>query len=145
MTVLLQHPINALDIVPGLLDVDDQITVSELMADNLLSMEEIQVIGRDVITTASGHDWWWTLRLLAVLEDQWAIVFGAVAGPDLESLPLGAFLDRVYYACIKNLTAENRKLFDMDLESVPEGVDVELDEEAEGRAFMKMMSQAQSL
>lgn len=134
-----------MDIIPGLMNDDDQLTVLDMLAEEKLDVQELEDVSLEVLTVVSGRDWWWTLRLIAVLVDIWTFLFGQMAGHDLEKISLAAFLDRVYYICESHLESDKRKLFDMELEAAPEDVEVELNEDAESKAFMKMMQQAQQL
>ena len=143
LVVLMEERIQTLDLVPGMLRPDDQQEVIDLLAEGRIDLKEINEVCLEVIRSASGRDWWWTMRMLAVLADMWPALFGQMADMDLERVPLGAFLDRAYFTCIQHMPEDKRKLFDLELEAVPEGVEVELDEDAESRAFLQMMQQAQ--
>lgn len=145
LPILMQDPIRVLDIVPGLLDHDDELAVLEMLAEDEISTSDLEEVALDVIAAVGGRNWWWTLRVVYLLSEHWALLFGPIALHDLTKVPLAALLDSVYYRCITNMENDKRQLFDLELETVPEGVEVELDEEAESRAFLKMMEQAQAL
>lgn len=143
--ILLQQPIRVMDIVPGLMEHEDQMIVLEMLAEDGISFKDLEDVGLDVISSVSGRDWWWALRMTNVMSEFWPILFGPIAMTDLDKVPFAALLDSVYWRCIENMENDKRQLFDLELGALPEGVEVELDEDAEGQAFLKMMQQAQAL
>ena len=135
-------------VLPGLLDLDDQMTVAHLLSDDLLSLEDLNLAALDLIEVASGHNWWWALRVISLATTEaWDRLYGSLLlhGVDSTRLSLAGWLSALYAMVTKDLPPDKIKIFEMDLSQPPEGFAEDLDEDAEGAMFTQMMQQSQRL
>lgn len=75
----------------------------------------------EVITVASGRNWWVTLRLTAVAAGAWHILGPQLLmnGVDATVVSLSAWLDGLLYLCIENMDPKDTAMFSMQLEIEP--------------------------
>jgi len=152
LTLLLKDRLSLTDIIPGLLSEEEQDEVNLGVIDGSVTIEEITTIAEDVLSVASGRDWWVTVRLVTIAKMNWDIIGGELGklGLDWTVTPLGTWLD-VAYSVMRTAiaeggdskTAQSRLTkFVNDLERSPADPNEELDEEAEAEAFMRAMQMA---
>lgn len=145
LSILLEPDIDLSDILPGMLDDEDQSDLEETVFAGQVTEEELTGTALEVLTEAAGRDWWWALKLITFATGAWSVIYGRLLtqGIDPAKLTLGAFLDAMYLTCVQNMSKENRSSFDRELEAPPPGVAIEeaINEEAESASFLSMMNQ----
>jgi hypothetical protein len=152
LTILFGDRLTLMDIIPGLLSDDEQDEVNLGVIDGDVAIEDLNAIAEDVLSVASGRDWWVTVRLVTIAKMNWDVIGGELGklGLDWTVTPLGTWLD-VAYSVMRTAiaeggdskTAQSRLTkFVNDLERSPADPSEELDEEAEAEAFMRAMQMA---
>lgn len=150
--LLYRENLSMLDIVPGLLEPEDQDEINLALIRGDIDTKEISTVAEDVLSVTSGRDWWVTVRIAAVAKASWDGIGGEISklGNNWLSLPLGAWLDVAWLVMRKSVfesgdpkTATTRLTqFVNDIERSPVNPNEELDEEAEAEAFMRAMQMA---
>lgn len=150
LRVLIPEDISVLDVVPGLFPDDVRVLVEERIMSRSISREELLKAAFDVITVASGRDYWFTVKFLAVCRVSWDAVGGVLArsGIDARTIPLAAWIDAAYHIAREIIASgkdgsQNLVRFTSELEAPPPGIDYEIDEELEAAAFERAVRMAQ--
>lgn len=148
LEVLLGEEPNLADLFPGLGGEEAEQVVDDALWDEKLTVEEYNKILQDVLTVASGHPWWFTLRLCAICRTAWDSIGGILAhrNVDPEKIPLSRWVDAAYWA-LRELLKPNDKeqanraqeVLEALLENPNAGDMEEFDEEREEQAFMEVM------
>ena len=132
-------------ILPGWLDVEDQQKIFDAMWADRINDVELEQATQDALTAAAGRPWWWAAQLVlvcAATNKSWSTLHGRVvlAGVDPGVVPLGAYIDALYAACLEGFGSnqEARQKFDVHMDTPPPSVG--LDEESEGEAFMALLN-----
>ena len=141
VTVLIAEEFFLWDIVPGLCPEAEEPVKRGLMTGDLTGAE-YRNLCLDVLTLASGRQWWVTLRLIGVARSAWTTIGAELA--HVREAPLGAWLDTVFSVCIDNMREggtkpEQVQMFLSKLEAPPPGSGVEVPEmEMSRSAFLAM-------
>ena len=145
LAVLLEDPFDLSSVLPGMLTEDDQSALIDATWAGKVSDQELEEVSLEIISAATGRDWWWAMHLLWAAAGSWMVVYGRMVsqGIDPTRVPIGAFLDAMYATCIQHMDKEQRSAFDRDLEKPPAGVTPEqaIDEDAEAASFLGMLNQ----
>lgn len=147
LKVLLEESPNLWNIVPGMLPEQDRVLVEDAVALGQISYQELLDVSHDVIAVTTGRDYWFVLRLCAIVRASWDTVGGSIARLQLDArvLSLSAWIDAVFHVCCEMIGSSGKdakqKLvsFVSELEAPPPGESVEFDEEAEALAFERMV------
>lgn len=109
LEVLLADDLDVERLFPGLCGWDVVAEVNFLLAEQAFTVEQLSDAVCDVITAASGRNWWITLRLCRFLRVHWDRVGGelAASGINPDGMPLGRWLDAAYGALLRVLQASN--------------------------------------
>lgn len=140
LNILMNPKLRTDHIFPGMLDEAAQARVDELLHTGVLELQDVEDLGREIVTQVSGRPWYVALRLLYVAMDAWDALGGEMAmKADASKLPLAAWLDVLFLLINRNIENEKRTMFLMKLELPPEG-SREAPEEMEmsADAFMAM-------
>lgn len=131
-------------IIPGFLHEADQIHVENMLEDLDLDLEEIKVAALDAITLCAGRDWWFVVKLLAVVRASWDRVNGhmVLAGVDPDRVSLGEWLDAVYQVVLDHTDPNKISSLVSQLKMPPEGVVVDPSSEENDDAFFAAMGAA---
>jgi hypothetical protein len=99
----------------------------------LLDPEDVEPLVMDLLGEASGRDWWITLRLVAVIQDQWQILGPEMflQGADPQRLSLAGWLDTMTLVLLRLLPKDSHAMFLSQLEMPPEALRAEVMEEME--------------
>lgn len=137
-------------VVPGLLGVEDEISVLRDYHAGRITKDDILGAARACIEAASGRRWWQAERLLnTTLNDEfWPTLHGSLLlrGVDLERLSLGAVLNAIYVLMVENMKEDRRHQFDATLEAPPpSAVAAEWDDAAAEDDFMAALGEQAKL
>lgn len=126
LTLLLDSKFSLYDIVPGLLDPEDHGRFAE--AAHSVD-DDLEVLALEVLRTASGREWWVTLRLLAVAKSHWHVLGAEMMRLNLDTstMSLSAWLDIFTLQFVARLKPENATMVTLQLEMVPEGFEAQRD------------------
>jgi hypothetical protein len=115
------EPLDLFDIVPGMCGPYFESDVVHRMLDGLSEVQDIRRAGLDVISNVTGRPWWFSMRLIKTVMVSWEIVGGELAmrGIDAQRMSIAAWLDAVYYICIKNIEHSKLQMFMSQLEVPP--------------------------
>lgn len=148
--VLLKDGFSALEIVPGLLSPEDQVSVEDQIALEQVTLEQLNEASFDVITIVSGRDWWFTVKFLTVCRVSWDVIGGMMARLriDARTLSLAAWIDAAYHIAREIISSgqegqQNLIRFTSELEAPPPGTAIEFDEQFEAEAFERAVRMAQ--
>lgn len=98
-------------------------------------------VAMDILELASGFRWWTAYKTAGLVQAGWfRLSWMMPSRPD--EVSLGAFLSSFLGAAIEKMEPKNAVDLVTELNEAPEGYEEELDEEAEGRAFLAAMHQA---
>jgi hypothetical protein len=144
LELLWTEPFDPDSIFPGLVEQDDVDDVLiDAILDGTLDPGADTDVAMEVLETASGFRWWFTLRLVGVFKASWSRLGGSVilAGLRHDQLSLGAWLAGALQLCIDHM--EPRKAAELltELSAVPEGFGLDQDEPnlTDEMAFMEAM------
>lgn len=128
-------------VLPGLLTDDDAEDLDEALWSGEVGIDQVRDAIFDMITVASGRNWWWAFNLLAVCAPSWSQKFGTIMlhGFDIHKESIAAFLDVLYSLCVDGSSEEQRRSFDSSLDQAPVGYQ-EIDEETEAATFLAMLN-----
>lgn len=146
LSILTDEQVNGAQILPGMLDPDEQETMDQLLLDGELTVAELKDLIQDVITTVSGHPWWWTLGLLSVLRGESGTeTLGTMAYLDADKVSFGHWLNALYARWVKYMKEHDRVQFDTQLDTPPAEVELDpadvINEDTATAAFFGMMNQ----
>lgn len=131
-----------LQIVPGMLDADDD-AVDLLLDSDSLPYDECMSRARQAVTEVAGMPWWAAVRLVHIGTSD-ASVAGelTLSGVDWSSAPLARLVQAVYRICTREADTKAVKKFDAELLQVPPGVDPaeRFDEAEAAKAFEAMFA-----
>lgn len=146
LAILTPEQIDGSQILPGMLSLDEQEQVEDLLLSGELAIVDLTQAIRDVITEASGHPWWWTLGILSTLRGEHGTqILGEMAQHNPDLMPFGAWLNALYARLVKYMKEQDKAQFDAQLDSPPADVEIKaeelIDEAAATATFMSMMGQ----
>lgn len=142
LEVLLPNPFDPSDILPGMLGEAAEEELQEALMAGVVSETEIRDACYEVITMASGRDWWWALTLVQSAATVWLQIYGQLVaqGVRFDSLPLGAVLDALYATIVSRMNKEQLQSFNSELSRPPAGQAPELSPEDEEAQFLNLMN-----
>lgn len=110
--------------------------VEEALWEYRATSEDIAKLGREAITTAADRPWWEVVNLLHAAKGSWDIVHvNAAAG-----MSLAGWLDEVWSKIMAHIDPTKRASWVSAIQTPPKGVDVQVDFDAEERAFLAAMN-----
>lgn len=141
---------NPLPLIPGMMAVDAEECVTDLLLDGQIDADLIVRRSRELLTEVAGRPWWEADRLIRSSGASWHIIGGELTrlGVDLHAVSLAAALNAIYVICVRTMDDKERNRFDIDLRLPPIGVDGVTTEEMYDQrqaeaAFLALMGQAQ--
>jgi hypothetical protein len=143
LRVLLRPVPDLVEVIPGFLPPGDQAAIEEMIAEGDLTYSEVLEAAHDVITVATGRDWWFVVKLATFTRVAWDNVGGLIARGRLDAaqMSIGAWIDAVFHMCCELIGSSGKDAkqhlvrFVSELESPPPGEELEFDEAAEAEAF----------
>jgi hypothetical protein len=147
LNVLLAPELDLEAIFPGFCDSPTQMEVNMALLMGELDQEELADAILEAIEEISGRKWWVTLRLVRVFRSTWEVTGGLLAshGVDPRGMPLAAWLDVAYRLLIDRISEQNPKTaaeISAKIAALPPNVAREVDDVAEGNAFLAAMRAA---
>ena len=147
LRILLADTIDEEDIFPGMCGDAAVLDVNERLMQG--APDDIERLALEVLEVISGRRWWITLRLARVVRENWEMIGGTLAlhGVDPRQVSLSWWLDAAYTVLIERLVGSDAKRaaeFTAALVATPPSERTEVDEEAEGNAFLAAMRMAQA-
>ncbi len=128
-----------------MLDPADQFIVDDLIFEEQITIQELTQVIHETIAVVSGHDWWWTLKLLSVTQGESATqILGEMTRYDINHISLAAWVNGLYALLVRYMKEEDKIKLDSELETPPADQPMELSqatEKATEQAFMAMMTQ----
>lgn len=122
LEVLMEPTLTPEHVFPGMLDLDEQRQVDEVLHSGQMDLEEFYNLGLEAIGEISGRPWWVALRLIYVAQQSWDALGGEMAEKaDAGRLSLSAWLDILFLLVVRNIDDAKRTMFLMKLELAPEG------------------------
>lgn len=123
------------DIFPMQAGADAIAHVEEALWEERVTSEQVAKLGWEAISTAADRPWWVVVNLLGAVKDAWAIVHvnGAVG------MSLAGWLDEVWSKVMSYIDPKKKAAWVTAVQSPPKGSDVEVDFDAEERAFLNAM------
>lgn len=105
---------------------------TSLLFDESLDQEELWDILLELVEQASARHWWIAMRIINVCRASWNVLGAEMfyRGIDPNSLSLAAWLDAMLLVIIRAMDPKDVTMFNMKLEMVPAGEEVD-DEEME--------------
>jgi hypothetical protein len=105
-----------LDVIPG---------VDDLLLDQDITIEEINELLTDMITTVSGRQWWITLRLLGVARRHWDTIGPEmITTVDARQVSLAAWMTVLQSALLKSMDPKNVPMFIAQVQAPPSGTEM---------------------
>lgn len=146
LVILTEEELDGSQIIPGMLSQKDQERLDDLLLSGELTIAELSAGIRDVITTVSGHAWWWTLGLVSVLRGEGGTqVLGEMSRIRADKVSLANWLNSMYALMVRHMKEQDKAQFDAQLDSPPAGVEIDpeemIDEAAATASFFGMMNQ----
>lgn len=144
LTILMDEQVDAADIIPGMLGEEEQQQMEALLFDGSLQPLELHSVALEILDWATGHPWWWGIRLLSLSHDGrlWPRLHGRLVrdglNPDLVSI--GEYLHALYSVLLETIPEGKAADLDRDLELPPAGIAVTVDVESEEATFLAMMN-----
>ena len=129
-------------ILPGWLNAEDALVLSEMLLDGDVSDEELDQLIRDVMTVAAGRTYWWAMNIIGVAaanNESWAKLNGQLilGGVQADRISLAAWVDAMYAVMVRKMDQEAYNQFSAHIEAPPKGA--VLDEAEESDAFMSLL------
>lgn len=111
--------------------------------DGSVDPEDVLNVALEIIGAVSGHDWWFTLRLVAAVKAAWGRLGGELIlhGLMAPGQGLAAWVDGVFALCLRLVSPRKVGDFVRELTTPPPGY-ATFDEAAESDAFLAAMRQA---
>lgn len=133
---------DALSVVPGLLNPEDEAQLDDALAFGEVSLEDVRTASRDAVEAASGRPWWEAYRLVLMATENADQVLGTMLarGMNLDSMSLGAFCVAAYALATAHMDKKDKLKFDTSVKTPPIE-EVADDEEALSSAFMQAMNE----
>jgi hypothetical protein len=104
-----------LDLIPGF---------DEYLLDSDMEPEEMRALVDDMITTASGRQWWITLRLLWVANSHWDTIGPTmITKLDPDRVSLSAWMAVLQLTLIEGMEPKNAKMFIAQIQAPPAGAE----------------------
>lgn len=130
------------DIFPGLVDPDDAFT--EAMLSGEITLTEMFDLAQEILETAAGLRWWFTLNLAMQAKVNWYNLGGMLLreGVDPRTMPFGAWLLAFLSLCLENMKPEKAAKFVTEMNTPPKGTAKEETKNDDGAAFLTAMRQA---
>ena len=124
------------EIFPMLAGRDAVVHVEEALWEARVSIDQIAELGRAVISTAADRPWYEVMNLLGAVKEAWSIVHvNAAAG-----MSLAGWLDEVWSKVMAHIDKDKRASWIGAVQTPPKGVEVQVDFDAEERAFLNAMN-----
>jgi hypothetical protein len=120
LAVLMDDSFGPERVFPGLLEEDDRAQVEQLLHSGALDIEQLWRLGLDVITQASGRQWYVAMRLVMTAKEAWDALGGDMAAVRSDA-SLSAWLDILFTLVMRNIEDSKRTMFLLKLEIVPQG------------------------
>lgn len=145
LAVLLPNPLDLSEILPGMLSDAGEEELEEALMAGQVSEADMREACLEVISMASGRNWWWALNLVQSAATIWLQVYGQLIshGVRFDQLPLGAALDAMYASIAARMDKDQLRSFNSDLSRPPAGHVPELSENEEQESFLAFMNSAQ--
>lgn len=126
----------------GFIDDEQARLVEEMLLGGDVSLEELRDALHEAVGVVAGRDWWEAVGLVYTVaaEVNWWRINGQLvtAGVDAGRVPFGAWLDAAMFLATQHMDEKQRGRFLGVLQTPP--VEVGLDEEREGAAFLSMLN-----
>ncbi len=141
LEILWAEPLDLLDVWPGLGGAFNAMV--DALFDNKTNNQELVEIACEIITEASGLDYWVAIRLSACLRVSWLQVGGGLlkAGLRPESVSLGTYLVAALAFLAENMDPKKAVELFEELNRKPVHERTEDDELEDARAFMAAMAE----
>jgi len=144
VAILLSDPFDSEDII-GLAGVDAQAAVDEALFDETITLEQLDNLVLEVVSTVAARPWYVAYRIVAVAKQVWDThgLGGRLVteGVDASRLSLSAWLDAVMFVLAQMVAPKDLAMFYSQLEIPPADVTVEEQEMEMSRdAFMSLMA-----
>ena len=129
----LMGEVNPDAVFPGLLSADEEELVEDMLYTGVLSLDQLDRIFLDVVSAVGARPWWVTLRLVAQVRANWAVI-GAdmlVRGVDATRLSLSGWLDVALLTLMRHIRPEDSTMFTLQLEAPPPSETAQVQDELE--------------
>lgn len=124
------------EIFPILAGREAIVHVEEALWEGRTTTEQVAELGRQVLSAAADRPWWEVMNLLGAVKDAWEIVHvNGAAG-----LSLAGWLDEVWSKVMSHIDPKKKAAWVTDIQTPPKGLKVEVDFDAEERAFLNAMN-----
>lgn len=150
LLVMMAEEVDVLGVIPGLLVPEDRALVEDRISQEEITWDEVNDTALEAMTVASGRDWWFAIRFLAVARVGWDVIGGQMArsGIDATKISLAAWIDAAYHIAREAIGSgkegqQNLVRFTSELEAPPPGMGAAFDEEFEAAAFEQAVRMAQ--
>lgn len=139
LKVLMVEDIDVDAIFPGMLVSKDRAAVESVLHQGILTLEDVQEVTLEIISTVCGRPWWVALRLIWGARVSWDALGGEMARHDAARLSIAGWLDALFLVMLRSLDDAKRTMFLMKLEMPPPGWGPDPEElEMSGNAFLAM-------
>lgn len=110
-------------IFPALADEDDQDYVEQALYAGRLTVNDLQMLGLELVCLVSGRPWWVAIRMVHIVEKQWSILGSALVmrGVDASRLSLSAWLDALWLVMFDHIPHDKWLMVSAQLEAPPPG------------------------
>jgi hypothetical protein len=121
LAVLMADPLDLFDVIPGLCGEDLEHELSLGLLSGTYELKQVRRAALDTISAVTGRPWWFAMRLIKTAIASWEVVGGEVAmrGVDATKMSVSAWLDAVYYICLRGLESSKAQMFMSQLEVPP--------------------------
>lgn len=139
LAVLMVEEMGIDDIFPGMLISTDRAAVEVVLHQGILTLEDVQEVSLEIISTVCGRPWWVALRLIWGARVSWDALGGEMARHDASRLSIAGWLDALFLVMLRSLDDSKRNMFLMKLEMAPPGWGPEPEDlEMSSNAFLAM-------
>lgn len=130
------------DTIIELLPIGQKSELEQDVIDDKITYQEREEAFRDAVEVVAGRPWWQVLNYLNLIRGHWARFHGRLlmSGLDPDRVSLGAYLDAAHYSFIANLDEQQAQKIQNFLDTPPPGVEIEIDQDAEGQTFLSMLN-----
>jgi hypothetical protein len=142
LEILWAEPLDLLDIWPGLAGAFNEMVDS--LFDGTTDGEDITAIACEIISEASGLEYWVAIRLAACLRVSWLLVGGSLlkAGLRPENVSLGTYMVSTLAFLAENMDPKKAVELFEELNRKPVQERTDEDDLEDARAFMAAMAES---
>lgn len=110
-------------VIPGMCELADEEDFLDLMVAGTIRWPDVQRANRDALAAASGWKWWEAERMIHSMAAEWRLIGGLLTshGVNLERQSLGAVLNATYSLAVRNMSKDDKFVFDSQLSRPPLG------------------------